>query len=233
MNSVRQDGTRRTLLALLLTMLVTSFVHAGQSESWDLALDKHNVQIYTRNVEGSAFKAYKAVTVVDASLASVLAIFSNPDANREWLEGCVHFEEIERSDFYSYSAYQVWDLPWPAKDRDFVVDVNINRIDEHIFHIQMEDRAERRPEDSDRVRASMPSGYYLLTEVEPGKTEVVMSQHVEPNGNLPGWMVNSLVTDTPYKSLRNLHDLATREKYSQASFVEDDDGRITGIRLSQ
>lgn len=231
MNLVRRDGMTMAILALLTSLLFTGSSQAEQPEDWTLAVEEQGIRIYTRDVAGSGFKAYKGVTVIDAPLASVLGIFSNPKANREWLEGCVSFEEIDRSSFYSYSVYQVWDLPWPAADRDFVVGVDIERVEDGVFHIRMQDQAGQKPEHPDRVRASMRSGYYRLTEVAPGKTEVIMSQHVEPNGSLPGWMVNSLVTETPYESLRNLQDLATRQKYSQATFIEKDNGRIAGIQL--
>ena len=231
MSAVRRDGITTVILALLTTLFFSATVQAEQPNDWELALEEKGISIHTRDVDGSAFKAYKGVTVIDAPLASVLGIFSNPRANREWLEGCVSFEEIARSSFYSYSVYQVWDLPWPATDRDFVVDVNIERVKDGVFNIQMDDRAGMKPEHPDRVRASMPSGYYRLTEVAPGKTEVIMSQHVEPNGSLPGWMVNSLVTETPYESLRNLRDLATGQKYADATFIEKDNGRIAGVRL--
>ena len=231
MDSVRREGITTVILALLLTLSFSVSSHAEQPEDWALALEEKGVSIYTRDVPGSDFKAYKGVTVIDAPLASVLGIFSNPEANREWLEGCVSFEEIERSSFYSYSVYQVWDLPWPATNRDFVVDVNIKRVEDGVFHIAMDDRSDMKPEHPDRVRASMPSGYYRLTEVAPGRTEVITAQHVEPNGSLPGWMVNSLVTETPYQSLLNLRELASGQKYADATFIENDNGRIAGVQL--
>lgn len=227
------DSTRggRTVVAfaVLALFIVTSPSQAEQSPEWEVALNEEGIKVSTREVPGSSYEEYKGVTTVPASAASVMAIFTDPGANQEWLHGCSKLETIENSGFHSQTLYQVFDFPWPATDRDFVIDFDIRQTGENEFFMAMHDRSDKVSKKIDRVRAKMASGYYEIRQVSTDKTEVVMAQHVEPNGDLPAWMVNSLITDTPFHSLKNLRDMVTRETYSNAAFVRDEEGRVSGV----
>lgn len=226
--SIQSDNAALTLAALFL-FFVSLPSSAEPSPEWEKALNEDGIKVLTRDVPGSPYKEYKGVTTVPASAASVMAIFTEPDTNREWLHGCTKVETIEHSGFHSITTCQVFDFPWPATDRDFVIDFEIKQTGENEFVMTMRDRSGQMPEKPDLVRARMPSGYYEIRQLSHDRTEIVMAQHVEPNGDLPGWMVNSLVTDTPYYSLKNLKGLVKKGEYSDAAFLRDEEGKVTSV----
>lgn len=218
-----------SMLAVAFVFLFSSSSYAEPSGEWEVALDQDGIKVLTREVPGSSYEEYKGITTVTASAASVMAIFTDQEANRKWLEGCMEAETLEHSGFHSQTAYQVYDFPWPATDRDFVIEFEIKQTGENDFFMAMHDRSGQVPERPDLVRAEMPSGYYEINQLSPDKTEIVMAQHVNPNGDLPSWMVNSLITDTPYYSLKSLKEMVAEEKYADADFVRGDEGRVTSV----
>jgi hypothetical protein len=42
---------------------------------------------------------------------------------------------------------------------------------------------------------------------------VVFRLHIEPGGEIPSWLANIAVIDTPYHTLNNLKEMVKREKY--------------------
>ena len=58
---------------------------------------------------------------------------------------------------------------------------------------------------------------------------MVWLQHTEPGGVLPSWLVNNLLVDIPYKSLKTLESVAQQEQYQNGSITYDDKGVITGV----
>jgi len=42
---------------------------------------------------------------------------------------------------------------------------------------------------------------------------VVFRLHIEPAGEIPSWLANIAVIDTPYHTLNNMRDMVKREKY--------------------
>lgn len=218
-----------SMLVLAVVFLVSSSSYAEPSAEWDVALNQEGIKVLTRGVPGSPYEEYKGITTVPASAATVMAIFMDPSATEQWLEGCRKVEMIERSGFYSQTTHQVFDFPWPATDRDFVIGFETEQTGENAFLLTMHDRSGELPEKPDLVRGEMPRGYYEVRQLSPDKTEIVMAQHVNPKGDLPSWMVNSLVTDTPYYSLKSLRSMVSDKKYADAAFVRDDEDVVTSV----
>ena len=73
-----------------------------------------------------------------------------------------------------------------------------------------------------RVRDAL--GSYLLEPVADNRTRVTWQMYVDPAGALPAWLVNSMLTDLPYRSLKNFRELVRQPPYSLAYFKYDDQG---------
>jgi len=53
--------------------------------------------------------------------------------------------------------------------------------------------------------------------------EVLYQVHSEPGGNLPSWLVNSIVVSQPFYTLVKMKKMITRPKYRNAEyeFIKD------------
>ena len=88
---------------------------------------------------------------------------------------------------------------------------------------------EDRQESSSKVRVEHSDTLYELYQQEDGRTHMTWIQHTEPNGALPGWLVNSLAIDLPFKSLQNLESLATLPQYQNHRLIFDESGQLIGV----
>lgn len=198
--------------------------------NWELRADKGNIQVYTRDYEGSNFEAFKAVATLNAPINNIMSVMVTPESCLEWVHGCSVSYGLENLNFYKRYAYSVNDLPWPFKDRDYVLEINTSN-DQKAGTITMEMHAaqDKKPESDDYVRVNIAQTIYVLTPTADNKTQMVWLQHTDPAGVLPGWLVNQLIIDIPVESLRQLEKVAQKEKYQGARIVYDDHGQMIDI----
>lgn len=207
-----------------------------------LKLDKDGIKVFIYNYEKNKIKAFAAVTYINAPIDSILAVLFDDKKGREWIHACDDSYMIENISFTERYHYQVIDIPFPFEDRDF------------IFHSKMEQSPlteavtitiNARPNycktqnselcqqvnQSKHVRVEHSVGVYRLEPVSNG-TIVTWIQHTNPEGNLPSWLVNQLLVDTPYWTLKNLSQKVKEVQYKSAKLIYDNDGTAVKIKIN-
>ena len=97
--------------------------------------------------------------------------------------------------------YYKIDVPWPATDRDVVLKLSVkfNKEKKEIL-IVMNSVIGYKKEVSNVIRIKNASGFWRLTS-EGGKTKVVYQFLGEPGGDMPTWIVNMMIVDSPFNAL--------------------------------
>ena len=62
---------------------------------------------------------------------------------------------------------------------------------------------------------------------------MIWEQHAELGGELPVWLVNRYVAETPLQSFLSLAEKVQEKRYKQARLGYDDDGRIASLYLPE
>ncbi|WP_296934079.1 START domain-containing protein [uncultured Marinobacter sp.] len=198
-------------------------------EEWTLRKEADHIRVYTIDQPDSSFKAFKAVAVLDAPIENLMAVMANPGSCVEWVHNCTESYAFGDGAFHDRFAYSVNDMPWPVTDRDYVLRIR-TRGDKASGEIVMDLNAmpDQRAQSSSRVRVDRSDTLYRFTP-EGDKTRMLWVQHTDPNGALPGWLVNSLLVDIPVRSMEELERVANQEKYQGYRLVYDENGQLTGV----
>lgn len=196
---------------------------ASANESWTLEKEADKVTVYTREVPGSEFKAFKGETVLDVELNRALALMDDTAACVDWMHSCKNPVLIRKVSPLKRYSYMVNDLPWPVKDRalllsatisqqmaDRVVTVALETVSEE--ELTAEDKA-RVPSESGVVRIEEAKGFFRFTPIDDSHTHVEYQMHTEPSGALPASLVNSMLVDTPFNTLKDMRTLVKAGKY--------------------
>ena len=199
----------RTLTALMaiLLSLATMAATAEEESGWELARDRDGIQVYTRRVEGSKFKAVRATMVIDATARSAVALIMDTTQCQRWAALCKEsyaHEVVSDNEAYIYTYN---DVPWPVKDRDALTHV-IWSVDENTGVVSMKATATtgRLPE-TKAVRITYAKTSWVFTPTEDGRLDIVSEAHVDPSGPTPAWLTNLLLVDSPFDTLKNLREL--------------------------
>ncbi|SDX25643.1 START domain-containing protein [Marinobacter mobilis] len=219
-------------LTVCATLQAGSLPNENAAE-WSLSKTAGDIRIYTIEQPGSSFKAFKAVALMDVPIENLMAVMIDPTSCVAWVHGCTESYGFGEGTFGDRYAYSVNDMPWPVTDRDYVLHIqtegnrasgevvmHLNAVPEHREEFDRYVRVDR----SDTVYRFIPEGR---------QTRMIWLQHTDPNGALPGWLVNSLLVDIPVKSLESLEQVAQRPQYQNHDLIYDPQGQLTGVRLLQ
>lgn len=218
------------LLALAASAPVQAELPTEDSEGWTLRKESGDIRVYTIDQPDSSFKAFKAVGLLDAPIENLMAVMINPGSCVEWVHNCIESYAFGAGSFHDRFAYSVNDMPWPVTDRDYVLRIR-TRGNETSGEVVMDLNAtpDQRSEIDSRVRVDRSDTFYRFSP-QGEQTRMVWVQHTDPNGALPGWLVNSLLVDIPVRSMEALEQVANLEKYQDYQLVYDDSGALVGVR---
>jgi hypothetical protein len=192
------------------------------AENWKLAKERDGIAVYTRQVEGSPFLAFKGVTVAEGSVDALVGILYDTPMAPSWLYPCDFAMTLEEVRFEENYVFHIYDLPFPVSNRQLILHSTLSsteqgvRLDMHEVNTlcdeQQSDRC-RKVKGSDLIRIKRSRGHYLFIPLDAKRTKVIWQHHIEPGGSIPGWLANVLVVDIPYNSLSGLRELVKEKKY--------------------
>ena len=183
-----------------LVILLIPFTSLAQA--WELKKEADSIQVYTRSVSNSPIKEFKAVAQINASSEKILAVLKDVPSYPQWIED-VNYTKILNSAEDQLSFYYQMDLPWPMKDRDLALHMQISTSPGEIS-VNLSSAAKEVPLDQDYIRMYTVEGEWIITRVDDNTSDVVHRFLADPEGSLPAWVVNLFIVDGPFKSMKNL-----------------------------
>ena len=173
------------------------------------------LKIFTCPVPSSSFLSFVAVATVDASQQSVLSLLYDIDVATEWVWKTREMrvlQELTEND--GRVVYQLVSAPWPVSDRE-IISRSTAFMDPKTSEafIRIECLPDFLPEDERYVRVRQMEGAWNILPLSENSCSVVFRLHIEPGGEIPSWLANIAVIDTPYHTMCNLRDMVKREKY--------------------
>ena len=200
------------------------------NKDWNLQVDDNGIEVHTRNLHDSYINAFRAETVLDGPLETVMAVMADPKSCLEWVHQCMEAYNLPDGSFNDRYAYSINNMPWPVSDRDYVLHIKtMTGSSRDQIVMEMEAVSGRMKKRSGYVRMTESSTVYELTRTDDGRTRMLWYQHAEPGGSLPSWLVNRLVTDIPYQSLRELNRVVQEDQYQGYSIEYDEQGQIRNV----
>jgi hypothetical protein len=207
----------RLFIVLLLSSLF-SFSAYSETSAWELQKEEKaiNLKIYTRQIEGSNLKEFKAEMMVKTQLTTIAALLLDGQSAPKWMHQCEKFEVVEQIDELTAIVYFINGAPWPVSDRDAVVMTAISQDPESlVLKAEMNVVNDLLPEKGDYVRIPHMKGFWLFEPKVADQILVTYQVHANPGGSLPDWLANSVVVDTPYYTMRNMLEMLKLKKYQQ------------------
>ena len=193
----------KSLLGFVLALLL-GIVNAGAQDNWELAKEKNDIRIYTRDVPHSNFKAVRGVTEIEAEVADVYAVLFEIGRYDRWMASVSSAEVMEKEENTCIS-YIVSDMPLMLSDRDgyykhvFRYD---NRMNTCLVTISaVPDYQEQK---DGIVRIPEANGFWKLKGEGNGQLKLVYEMHSDPGGAVPSWLSSSGVINSAWKTIMGL-----------------------------
>lgn len=240
MQNLKARGVARpaSALAILLMATVVSAIEVGaaqaglpneNAEGWSLRKETDNIRVFTIDQPDSSFQAFKAEAVLDAPIENLMAVMINPQSCVEWVHNCSESYAFGDGDFHDRYAYSVNDMPWPVTDRDYVLRIRTHG-EESDGEVVMDLNAipDQRDEEDGHIRVDKSDTLYRFIP-QGDQTRMIWVQHTEPNGSIPGWLVNTLLVDIPIRSMEQLERVAQWERYQNHELIYGSGGKLKNV----
>lgn len=198
-----------TINKWFFTLILLATSHYCFSETltdYRLRKDDGKIQIYTKDENNSSFLRFLGVTTVKASVNDLVNLLHDVPSANQWIDAITYSERLTSTPTTAeYIGYLHSDTPWPAKKRDTVIWNKVTQDETTgVVTIQMKALPDYIPEKKDRVRVQRYDGYWQFTPIDELTTKVQFSALCDPGGSMPSFAYNTAVTESPYKTLKNL-----------------------------
>jgi hypothetical protein len=202
--------------SLLIFGLFVSFNLNAQE--WELVRTTDGIDIYTKKVENSAFKAFKAESTVDAELTAFVAVLLDIKELENWGYKLKETKLLERQGDSMQIYFAEAKAPFPFSNRygiylntlqwdktEKLLTVNIEILQDHDFPV----------EDLVQMKGS---GYWKVKVLENNKLKITFEMHVDPGKTIPSWLANMFVDESPYDTMNSIRKQMKKTKYQNQSF---------------
>ncbi len=178
----------------------------GQSMEWESRKNKDGIKVFTRNVENSGFKEFKAEMTVPCSMHKAVYVIKDSDNACDWLHNCKSSEMLKKESELVQYNYSVTHMPFPFDDRDMVFKME-SKPGDSVYVIYVSGVSGYVPEKKGIIRMDVAEGSWVIKQNNDETLHISYSMYVEPGGSLPSWLVNTKITEIPYETLSKLRDL--------------------------
>lgn len=192
---------------------------AAASTEWSLARDRDGIKVWTRDIPGYPIRAFKAVMVVQSSLAGLVNLVMDTDNASHWVYRTDRIELLKRDEANaSFVIRAETDFPWPLNDRDVIVAGRLEQ-DEKTGTVVIQSHSTPEgayPVDPKFVRMPDMEGTWIFRPLGAEKIEVTMMGRADPGGNIPAGIVNLIIHETPYRTLQGMRRMLPNVRYQKA-----------------
>jgi len=206
---------------LIMLCLVSSAI--ANADNWRLSKEVNGIKVFTQSTVGSSLKTFKGVVSIPARLTSIVAVIDDTSVYPHLFYSTKSAKDLKKVSNTEAYKYLVTSPPWPAQGRDSIVHSVLKQNKQNkSIQITMNGAPQYLPEKPGLVRIKKMSGRWLLVP-EKNSVKVVYEMRVDPGGNLPTWLVNSMSVDLPFFTLESLRKLVKQKKYQNLhrAFIVD------------
>ena len=203
-------------VVFILCVLLYSLAFADE---WELARhdNQRQIQVYVSSQNNSSYHQFKAQTIVEQPIGTVLAVLSDINAWPQWLARIKLVNVLKKQKDHSL-VYVIYKLPYPFLERDMVLYNRVQHLNTGAILIKAQAQTNYRlPSDivTKRIRLTNFSSTWRLTTLATGKTLIELWGQGDPEGFVPALVFNYNLPDEPLQSLKQLRKMVLRPQYQK------------------
>lgn len=195
---------KRCCLLLYWCIMLVIFVPHIVASDWQLKKDKNGIQVFTKNKEGSHQYLYKVVALVAASPEDIYTQVIDFKDNLKYMELVDSLCFLEHKTNELYRNYLHFNMPWPVKNRDMVMEMTVKN-DDNGFYLESSTLPGYIQSNQGTIRIHDFHEKWIIKKMsQPGWSQVIVTGWVDPGGSIPGWIVQLISVRTPYRFISGI-----------------------------
>jgi hypothetical protein len=200
-----------------LLLFFTLLANAVTDDDWKLEKNENGISVFTRTGVGSDFKELKAVTNLNASLSSIVALIKDIPSHTSWIYQCKEariIKTVNDSEFYYYHETYA---PWPVANRYSIIYIKITQDSKtKVVTVASNNTPDVVPDEGGKVKVPKLLATWKFTPLADGTVDGEYQLFVDPGGEVPAWISNMFAVDGPYNSILGMKKMLMLDKYKLA-----------------
>lgn len=230
-----------SLIALTLGLLAATLspavaakdVISADTDGWVVAAKARSpsdISLWTRTVPGAQLKSFRGATHLDAKMESMVAFLYDTRRMQDWLFRCKEARILEERPDATYVYIRIKGI-WPLEDRDAVVKV-VPEFVAATGEIRLRGTAapDFLPQQEGHIRIPAIESTWLMRPAGPGQLYVEWWGHVDPAGNVPRWLSNSIATLIPRYTIKQVRGQIAADTWKTPASLEAGSKLLERIR---
>lgn len=203
----------------ILLLCFLSLTLSGQD--WEFQKEVEGIKAYNRSVLNSSFKEYKVEAELEGSLESIVAVLQDMDIYLDLFQDHKSANVIDSDGKTHFEILIHTKTPFPVKDRlsysqtDYSYDPTTSTVTLDIVCL---DNDFLKKQKDKGILVTDCKGFWKIKDLKNGKLGLVHQFYADPEGMVPGWLINSRTVDSPIKSIRSIKKYIKKEAYQNRSF---------------
>ncbi|AKD55231.1 SRPBCC family protein [Spirosoma radiotolerans] len=213
-------------LGCYLTLVIGSFgfplkaVRAQAQESWRLAKDKDQIQVYTRNIPGSRSTELKVECTMAGTQSQLVALLSDIANYKNVIYKTKSARLIRRVSETELLYYVVTSVPWPVSDRDMSVQLTFaqdpaSKVLE-VKGVGVPNLVAAQP---NTVRIADWLAIWNVRPINKQRMQVTYTCRLDPGGDIPAWLDNVAAASSAYQSFVLIRNSLSLPRYQGKTFA--------------
>ncbi len=188
------------------------------SSPWSFLYQQDDIKVYTDNESPPTFKAEGAFA---ANMLELLAVLSDVPRRPEWVKGLVSARVVDGDPEEKVLIYSLYDLPWPASDRDSLIESVITKdVSNREIKITFKAVEDSRVKPILGVtRVPVADGVIVLKKLSSESVYVSYEVKTDSGGDLPKWITTQFTKHVPLKTLLALRGQMIKTKGQYQDFM--------------
>ncbi len=186
---------------MLISIFYTVKVEANE---WQLKKDKNGIQVFTKQKADSDIHMYKVVASVAAKPDQVYRQVVDFEGNLKHMELVDSLNFLEHRVDELYRNYMHFNMPWPVRNRDLVVEMLVVK-DEKGIYLESNNLPEYLPRNEGIIRIDEFSEKWVIQSgSNADESHIVVTGWVDPGGSIPDWVIRLTSVSTPYRFISGI-----------------------------
>jgi hypothetical protein len=195
-------------IILLIFILSINYTY---SQEWTFEKEKDGIKIYSCHETVSNFKSYKGEMNLKAEVETVCSIIEDVASFKKYDEDVDTIRVLCWEKGKSFKYYVVYRVPWPFKNRDLCIEAKISTDPKDgSKQINSKSIPTYIPENEHYVRMIDYRQTWTIKPLENGMVHVTLEGYADPAGDIPAWVANMAITDTPLNILTAVRDIVEK-----------------------
>lgn len=198
---------------ILFSLLLLALSAAKAQDKWELKRNEAGIEVFTKKSPIGNLKELRVICELDATKAQLISTLQDIPNYNQWVFSNKKSVILKAVSPQKIIYYTESSLPWPIKDRDLVVELDIDDTPEAL-NIQAKSLPDYLPKKNKFIRVPYSLATWKVTQAPNNKLKVDYTFSVDPGGSIPVWLVNATLTIGPYNSFAKLREML-RLKYQK------------------